>query len=249
MPVTWTDLPVTPFSHALDLTATRSLEDELAGLEEYASYCRAFRDGVGKDYSDLHQLGCVRRAGSDRQGNPLYIIAPGSLLADSDLARVRRYALQLLAEHAREGSPFSVLFLQNNVNPEARQVGLYFVYETYRMLPRALKRNLRMLGVVHPTNFVRSALLVLSPFLADSFWDKLNLVERLDFADAIIGGDPGRLESLEIPLAYFDWDRELEQRASEDADALRSGAMYHGGAGMGGVMGGAASMPGSAPPR
>jgi hypothetical protein len=125
-PVTWTEQPVTPFSHALDLTfSTRSVEEELAGLGDYPAYCRAFRDGVGKDYTDLHEIGCVRRAGVDRQGNPLYLVSPGSLLSDSDLARVRRYALQLMAAHAREGSPFSMLFLQNNVSPEAREVGVY----------------------------------------------------------------------------------------------------------------------------
>lgn len=238
--VTWTEQPVRARTHtALDLSSARSLDDELAGLEGYPAYCKAYGEGAGKDYADLRALGCLRRAGLDREGNPLFLIIPGNLLPDSDLARVRRYAFQLLAEHVCADRPFSIVFVQNNVEPSARQPSAWFVVETYRMLPRQLKRNLRMLGIVHPTDFVRTAMLLLAPFLADSFWDKLYLTERLAFLDQVVGGAPERLEALEIPQAYFDWDAELDARSAEDADALRSGSMYHGGLGMGGAMGGA----------
>jgi hypothetical protein len=248
LPATWHEEAVRPSSHTVDLTGARSVSDELAGLEDSVAYCREYRRGVGKDYTDLIELGAVRRAGNDREGNPLYLVIPGLLLPDSDLARVRRFALQLMRAHAREGQPFSMLFVQNNVNPAARAVSAWFVVETYRMLPRAFKRNLRFLGVLHPTAFVRSLLLVLAPFLAESFWDKLYLVERIEFADDVVGGEAGRIEALEIPGEYYEWDDELEARADEDADALRSGALYGGGLGMGGPMGGAL-FNGGVPPR
>lgn len=248
-PLVWTERPVERSPHtALDLTSTRSLDDELAGLGDYTAYCKEYRLGVGKDYADLRALGCVRRAGVDREGNPLYLIVPGNLLADSDLARVRRYAFQLLAEHAHADRPFSLVYVQNNVESDAAQPSIWFVVSTYRMLPVPLKRNLRMIGIVHPTDFVRTAMLLLAPFLADSFWDKLYLIERLEFLDQVIGGAPERLEALELPQAYFDWDAELDSRAAEDAEALRTGSLFHGGLGMGGVMGGAA-FSGGVPPR
>lgn len=235
-PATWQEQPPAPLSHVpLDFTSARSLDDELAGLEDSPDFCRAYREGVGKEYSDLEELGCVRRAGLDRAGNPLYLIIPGNMLPDTDLVRVRRYAIVcFLKAHAHEGQPFSVIFLQNNVNSEARAVSIWFVVQTYRMLPRALKRNLRSLGIVHPAPFVRTCMLVLAPFLADSFWDKLFLIERLDFLDEIVG--LSSIPGLDIPRAYFLWDQELDARAKEDELALRTGAMHPTGLGLGGLM-------------
>jgi hypothetical protein len=285
-PAFWQEAPL---SHAVDLTSQRSLDDELAGLEEYQLYCKAYREGAGKDYNDLRELGAVRRAGNDRHGNPLYLLLPGNLAPDTDLVRLRRYAFQLMAEHRVAAKPFSLLFVQNNINEHAARLSAWFVVSTYRMLPRPFKRNLCMLGVVHPTvsrvpararsasharrsrarasvppltraapravrhrsaqGFVRSCLFLLSPFLADSFWDKLLLIERLDFTDDVLGPRAEqRLAELELPHAYYEHDADLEARANDDAAAMRSGTMYMGGLGMGGMPVGGAFGAG-VPPR
>ena len=90
---------------------------------------------------------------------------------------------------------------------------------------------------------------MLSPFLADSFWDKLFLIERLDFADDILGPRAEqRLAELELPRAYYEHDADLETRASEEAAAMRAGTVYVGGMGMGGMpIGGV--LGGGVPPR
>lgn len=223
---------------AIDMTTARTVDDELLGLEPWRSYCAAYRTACGEDLADVRELGCVRRVGEDREGYPLYVFLPGNVPADVDLQRVRRYAVRLMHEHTREGRPFSVLFVQNNVNASARALGAWFVAETYWMVPRPMKKNLRTIGVLHPTSFVRTVLLLLAPFLSDSFWDKLYLVERLEFLDDIVGPGRERIEALALPPSYAAWDRELDERAQEDAAALRSGTMFPSAAGMGGAMGG-----------
>ena len=54
--VTWTEGPLvsSPAHTALDLTSARTLEQELAGLDDYPAYCRAYREGAGKDLSLIH---------------------------------------------------------------------------------------------------------------------------------------------------------------------------------------------------
>eukprot|EP00304_Pavlova_gyrans_P010502 CAMPEP_0206053026 /NCGR_PEP_ID=MMETSP1466-20131121/34953_1 /ASSEMBLY_ACC=CAM_ASM_001126 /TAXON_ID=44452 /ORGANISM="Pavlova gyrans, Strain CCMP608" /LENGTH=254 /DNA_ID=CAMNT_0053428187 /DNA_START=103 /DNA_END=867 /DNA_ORIENTATION=- len=239
LPATWHEGAPPPAHATVDLAAAPSVADDLRGLEPWRAYCQAYREGQGKDYGDLRELGCFRRAGVDRAGNPLYLVVPGSMRADTDLRRVRRLAVQEMHAHASEDNPFSVVFVQNNVNPSARAVSPWFVWETYRMLPRPFKKNLRMLGVVHPTAFTRTCLLMLAPFLSDSFWDKLYIVERLEFLDDVLGRGPERVASLGLPKEYAEWDKELDDRAKEDEEALRSGTMYPHAAGMGSAMGGA----------
>lgn len=223
--------PGSKSSHIVDVSFAHG--DDLLGLESWPSYCAEFRKALSEDFADVADLGVIRRAGVDRQGNPLYLVVPGNARADSDPAKIRRYAFKLMHVHAREGSPYSLVFLQNNVNRDARELTAWFVIDTYRMVPRGFKKNLKIVSVVHPTGFVRACLMLLSPFLSNSFYDKLFLTERVEFLDDIVGGGKESIEALAIPAAYYEFDKDLDARAAEEEETLRSGAAFQGAMGVG----------------
>ena len=216
--------------------------DELASTHPtYAALCRQAK--ILKSTTGLHDIEAmdvVRLAGPDKQGRPVFLFNPASLSRGVDLDRVTMFCLTLMHELVVvQGKGYGCVWLCNNLYDS--QLGFLFFRRTYKMLPRAYRKNMLWLRIVHPAVQVRLILFGLSYLLADSFWDKFDYADRIEFLDEVVD-----IPSLRIPKEYFDYDRMLDEEARHLADpsnphgivneSIMGGMM---GGGTGGMMGGA----------
>ena len=216
--------------------------DELASTHPtYAALCRQAK--ILKSTTGLHDIEAmdvVRLAGPDKQGRPVFLFNPANLSRGVDLDRVTMFCLTLMHELVVvQGKGYGCVWLCNNLSDS--QLGFLFFRRTYKMLPRAYRKNMLWLRIVHPAVQVRLILFGLSYLLADSFWDKFDYVDRIEFLDEVVD-----IPSLRIPKEYFDYDRMLDEEARHLADpsnphgivneSIIGGMM---GGGTGGMMGGA----------
>ena len=147
----------------------------------------------------------VRLAGPDKQGRCLPV-QPRNL-SRGHLDRVTMFCLTLMHELVVvQGKGYGCVWLCNNLYDS--QLGFLFFRRTYKMLPRAYRKNMLWLRIVHPAVQVRLILFGLSYLLADSFWDKFDYADRIEFLDEVVD-----IPSLRIPKEYFDYDRMLDEEA------------------------------------
>ena len=216
--------------------------DELASTHAaYAALCRQAK--ILKTTTGLHDIevmDVVRLAGPDKQGRPVVLFNPANLSRGVDLERVTMFCLTLMHEIVVvQGKAYGCVWLCNNLWDS--QLGFRFFRRTYKMLPRAYRKNMHWLRIVHPPVQVRLLLFGLSYLLKDSFWEKFDYADRIEFLDEVVD-----IPSLRIPKEYFDYDRMLDQEARHMADPSNPhGVMNEStmggmmGGGMGGMMGGA----------
>ena len=182
----------------------------------------------------------VRLAGPDKQGRPVFLFNPANLSRGVDLDRVTMFCLTLMHEPVLvQGKGYGCVWLCNNLCDS--QLGFLFFRRTYKMLPRAYRKNMLWLRIVHPAVQVRLILFGLSYLLTDAFWDKFDYADRIEFLDEVVD-----IPSLRIPKEYFDYDRMLDEEARHMADpsnphgvmneSILGGMM---GGSTGGMMGGA----------
>ena len=216
--------------------------DELASTHPtYAALCRQAK--ILKSTTGLHDIEAmdvVRLAGPDKQGRPVFLFNPANLSRGVDLDRVTMFCLTLMHELVVvQGKGYGCVWLCNNLYDS--QLGFLFFRRTYKMLPRAYRKNMLWLRIVHPAVQVRLILFGLSYLLADAFWHKFDYADRIEFLDEVVD-----IPSLRIPKEYFDYDRMLDEEARHLADpsnphgivneSIMGGMM---GGGTGGMMGGA----------
>ena len=216
--------------------------DELSSTHAaYVALCR--QAAVLKTttrFQDIEVMDVVRQAGLDKQGRPVFLFTPANLSRGADLERVTMFCLTLMHELVVvQDKAFGCVWLCNNLWDS--QLGFRFFRRTYNMLPRPYRKNMYWLRIVHPPVQVRLLLFALSYVVTDSFWEKFDYADRIEFLDEVVD-----IPGLRIPKEYFDYDRMLDQEARHMADpsnphgvmneSVMGGMM---GSGMGGMMGGA----------
>lgn len=207
--------------------------NELASTHPtYAALCRQAK--ILKSTTGLHDIEAmdvVRLAGPDKQGRPVFLFNPANLSRGVDLDRVTMFCLTLMHEPVLvQGKGYGCVWLCNNLCDS--QLGFLFFRRTYKMLPRAYRKNMLWLRIVHPAVQVRLILFGLSYLLTDSFWDKFDYADRIEFLDEVVD-----IPSLRIPKEYFDYDRMLDEEARHMADPSNPHGVMNESI-MGGMMGG-----------
>jgi hypothetical protein len=207
--------------------------NELASTHPiYAALCRQAK--ILKSTTGLHDIEAmdvVRLAGPDKQGRPVFLFNPANLSRGVDHDRVTMFCLNLMHEPVLvQGKGYGCVWLCNNLCDS--QLGFLFFRRTYKMLPRAYRKNMLWLRIVHPAVQVRLILFGLSYLLTDSFWDKFDYADRIEFLDEVVD-----IPSLRIPKEYFDYDRLLDEEARHMADPSNPHGVMNESI-MGGMMGG-----------
>ena len=208
--------------------------NELASTHPtYAALCRQAK--ILKSTTGLHDIEAmdvVRLAGPDKQGRPVFLFNPANLSRGVDLDRVTMFCLTLMHEPVLvQGKGYGCVWLCNNLCDS--QLGFLFFRRTYKMLPRAYRKNMLWLRIVHPAVQVRLILFGLSYLLTDAFWDKFDYADRIEFLDEVVD-----IPSLRIPKEYFDYDRMLDEEARHMADPSNPHGVMNESI-LGGMMGGA----------
>ena len=213
--------------------------DELASTHAaYTALCRQaaiLKTTTG--FHDMEVMDVVRQAGLDKQGRPVFLFTPGNLSRGADLERVTMFCLTLMHELVVvQGKAFGCVWLCNNLWDS--QLGFLFFRRTYKMLPRPYRKNMHWLRIVHPPVQARVLLFALSYLLKDSFWEKFDYADRIEFLDEVVD-----VPGLRIPKEYFDYDRMLDQEARHMTDPSNPHGVTSESV-MGGMMGGGVGMMG-----
>ena len=217
-----------------------SLDRLEADHAEYVRLCRrAAEIKVTMGFRDIQKMDVVRRAGRDKEGRPVFMFIPGNLERGVDLERVTMFCLTLMHDVVvAQDKPFACVWLCNNLWPS--KLGFLFFRRTYNMVPRPYRKNMQWLRIVHPATHVRLLLFALSYYVKESFWEKFDYCDRIEFLDEVVP-----LAQLKLPQDYVDYDKLLEQEARQMSDPDNPGSiggMMGGGMMGGGMMGGMGGM-------
>uniref|UniRef100_UPI00358FE4BC protein prune homolog 2-like isoform X2 n=1 Tax=Myxine glutinosa TaxID=7769 RepID=UPI00358FE4BC len=82
----------------------------------------------------------------------------------------------------------------NGATPHRRMPGVGWLKRCYQMIDRKLRKNLKVVLIVHPTWFIRTILALSRPFISSKFYSKIRLVHSLPSLAAILP-----LEQIQIP--------------------------------------------------
>jgi len=203
--------------------------------ETHQEYVRLYKQAKAIEsesgFGDMKKLGAVRLAKKpDKHGRPIFVFTPGNLPTGVDLERVVMYGILLMHDTVmRDNGEYTALWVCNNL--ESSQLGYFWFRRTYKMVPYEYRKNMRCLTLLHPGISVRLLLLLLSYMLKDTFWEKLEFAERIEFLDEVVE-DP---TSLGLQQDYYIYDRILDKEHKEMAERMEKEQMGAGGMGMGGM--------------
>uniref|UniRef100_A0A8C4QCJ7 Prune homolog 2 with BCH domain n=1 Tax=Eptatretus burgeri TaxID=7764 RepID=A0A8C4QCJ7_EPTBU len=96
----------------------------------------------------------------------------------------------------------------NGATPHRRMPGIGWLKRCYQMIDRKLRKNLKVVLIVHPTWFIRTILALSRPFISSKFYSKIRLVHSLPSLAAILP-----LEQIQIPDCIWQLDEELKEAA------------------------------------
>ena len=137
------------------------------------------------DLSDLERTGCVTRGRDERNQHVIVLITHLGLAHGERPEVAFRRMLLLFIRRANEivGAPYSVVYAHTGFDI-MNQYPL--IYKFYSILPRAYKKNLLKMHVLHPNMGIRMFFEFSRVFLSKKFYNKLCLYETiLEFQKAI----------------------------------------------------------------
>ncbi|KAJ1443997.1 Rho GTPase activation protein [Ochromonadaceae sp. CCMP2298] len=160
----------------------KGLEDEAVDAKDFYAY---LKEAQSTDLTDIERTGCVV-IGNDMKNNPVIVLIPVLGVNSGEKLDVSyRKMLLLFIRKANElvGTTYSVLYAHTNVDI----INQYpLIYKFYAVLPRAYKKNLHKMYVIHPNVAIRMFFEFARVFLSHKFYSKLVLLESvLDFQRVI----------------------------------------------------------------
>ena len=92
-----------------------------------------------------------------------------------------------------------------------------WLQEVYATMPRAYKKNLKGLCIVHPTRMLRTFFAVCRPFISGKFWRKLHYFQKVQDMQWKM-----RPLHVELPDLVHNYDRELAFRRTRKPAVIQS---------------------------
>jgi len=178
--------------------AFKGMEDN--DSKDFYSY---LKEAQQTDLTDVERTGCVS-SGKDLKSNPVIVLIPmlGMHAGEKIEASFRRMLL-LFIRKANDlvGTNYSVVYAHTNVDI----INQYpLIYKFYSVLPRAYKKNLQKMFVIHPNMGIKMFFEFARVFLSHKFYSKLVLLDSiLDFQKLI---PPTQLA---LPLKFLRKEDEL----------------------------------------
>lgn len=152
----------------------------MKGLDEpdakdFYSY---LKEAQSTDLTDIERTGCIS-SGRDLKNNPVIVLIPilGTSTAEKIEASFRKMLL-LFIRKANDivGTNYSVVYAHTNVDI----INQYpLIYKFYSVLPRAYKKNLAKMYVIHPNMGLKMFFEFARVFLSHKFYSKLVLLDTI----------------------------------------------------------------------
>ena len=164
-----------------------SEQNIMKGVEEPDSkdFYSYLKESQQTDLTDIERTGCIT-TGRDLKRNPVIVLIPTLGMSTAEKIEVSfRKMLLLFIRKANDiiGSNYSVVYAHTNIDI----INQYpLIYKFYSVLPRAYKKNLTKMYVIHPNMGLKMFFEFARVFLSHKFYSKLVLLDNiLDFQKLI----------------------------------------------------------------
>ena len=167
--------PAAPFTGDAFKTDARGTAED-----KEMRYHSILEEAAETEMADLERSGCVSVGLDSIRQEPVLMFIPslGFARADKSDATLRRMLLLFIrtADSIVKQS-FSICYAHTSLSILSQQP---LVYRYYKMLPRAYKKNLQKLYVLHPTQLIRVFFeMGVRWFISDKFYRKLFFVDNI----------------------------------------------------------------------
>ncbi|CAG5126451.1 unnamed protein product, partial [Candidula unifasciata] len=152
------------------------------------------------EFRDAERLGFVEVAGDDLYGRKLIVIYACKLPSNKvfDQQRLLQYIKHTLDKFVEQD--YVLVYFHHGLN-SGNKPKLSWLVQAYREFDRKYKKNLKMLYLVHPTNFIKVVYRILRPVISAKFGKKIVYVNCLDELRAHVPFD-----QLSVPQLIYDFD-------------------------------------------
>ncbi|KAL8559494.1 hypothetical protein ACOMHN_037158 [Nucella lapillus] len=130
------------------------------------------------EFSDVERYGIVEVAGDDLYGRKVIVVSACKLPSNKafDHQRLLEYIKHTLDKYVEQD--YVLVYFHYGLNSRNKPK-LSWLLQAYRELNRKYKKNLKMLYLVHPTNFIKVLWNIFRPFISVKFGKKLMYVNYL----------------------------------------------------------------------
>jgi len=148
------------------------------------------------DLDDIRALNVVYKSGCDCFGRMVVTIIHPCVALDHE--RLLLYFISLMDEIVEKD--YTLIYVCTRGGNFNRPSFEWLKY-LYSVFSRKYKKNLKAMYVVHPTMFVKAALLFMTPFVSKKFWKKFFYIENV--RDLYVHIPPSQVV---LPSAVMDYD-------------------------------------------
>jgi O-acetyl-ADP-ribose deacetylase (regulator of RNase III) len=164
----------------------------------YARYLRQSREA---DLSEIARHNLIYPSGVDQQGRPVVVVVGSHFPTKQTpelLSLVLLYVIRVMDNIVNKD--YVIVYLHSNMTQE-HMPEFAWLRQLHFIFDHKYAKNLRACYVVHPTFWLKAAVVVLSPFLNSNFTDKLRYFSRLQDLLSVVD-----IQRLNIPSSVFTYD-------------------------------------------
>ncbi|XP_055887763.1 rho GTPase-activating protein 1-like isoform X3 [Biomphalaria glabrata] len=175
-------------------------------------------DDASGEFSDVEKFGIVEVAGDDLYGRKIIVISACKLPSNKGLdhARLLQYIKHTLDKYVEQD--YVLVYFHHGLN-KSNKPKLSWLMQAYREFDRKYKKNLKMLYLVHPTNFIKVLWNIFRPFISVKFGQKMMYVNYLNDLKRHLP-----FEQLLIPPQVLEFDAQKVEKNkfySHDGNTVR----------------------------
>ncbi|GAM24981.1 hypothetical protein SAMD00019534_081560, partial [Acytostelium subglobosum LB1] len=152
----------------------------VAELVETTEEYRSLMDRAQlEDFNDIEALQCFFQVGTDtHDGSPVFLLIGSSLpVGKEGLNKLLAYMCKLL-EPIVTGSQYTLVYSHHLLSADSTPDRAWLM-NTYNLLPRNYKKNLKNMYIIHPSTWLRMMFMALSPFMSEKVWNKVVYIDYL----------------------------------------------------------------------
>lgn len=152
------------------------------------------------EFSDVERFGVVEVAGDDLYGRKVIVFSACKLPSNQtfDHQRLLLYIKHTLDKYVEQD--YVLVYFHHGLH-RGNKPKLSWLLQAYREFDRKYKKNLKMLYLVHPTNFIKVLWQIFRPFISVKFGQKMMYVNYLVELKRHLPFD-----QLAIPLPVLEFD-------------------------------------------
>lgn len=152
--------------------------DAEVGPHIMVEYEKLLKKSYTENFEDLLKTDLLKVIGKDAYGSFIVVLVPCFIMTNGiDPEKTLRYAIYRLDSIVKE--KYVLILCETHSNWLSDTVFMY-AKQWYDILPKVYKKNLKKLYLLHGGFFSKTFLTMMSPFISEKFWKKLEYIEKLE---------------------------------------------------------------------